>query len=75
MVVFQHIPATLVVLALIYLPGIDVATKDIADILSCLSARPYISQEVIWGDGEAVHPSEYVDNGTFYFIFFFHGVC
>lgn len=44
--------------------GIDIATEDIADILSRLSKRIYICQEVIWGDGEAVQPSEYVRNGV-----------
>ncbi|KAI0289062.1 glycoside hydrolase superfamily [Russula brevipes] len=36
---------------------------DIANILSRLSTRPYITQEVIYGDGEAVTPDMYVGNG------------
>ncbi|KAG5651660.1 hypothetical protein H0H81_007882 [Sphagnurus paluster] len=40
-----------------------VATGDIANILSRLSTKPYITQEVIWGSGEPVQPSEYVSNG------------
>ncbi|KAJ6502915.1 glycoside hydrolase [Mycena vitilis] len=36
---------------------------DIADILSRLTSKPYISQEVIWGSGEPIQPSEYVGNG------------
>ncbi|KAF9555969.1 glycoside hydrolase [Agrocybe pediades] len=40
-----------------------IATTDIANILSRLTAKPYITQEVIFGAGEAVQPSEYVNNG------------
>jgi len=36
---------------------------DIANILSRLTSKPYISQEVIWGSGEPIQPSEYVGNG------------
>ncbi|KAK6980929.1 alpha-amylase [Favolaschia claudopus] len=36
---------------------------DIANIISRLSRRPYITQEVIWGSGEPIQPSEYVGNG------------
>jgi hypothetical protein len=36
---------------------------DIANILSRLTAKPYITQEVIWGAGEPIQPSEYVGNG------------
>ncbi|KAJ6572799.1 glycoside hydrolase, partial [Mycena vulgaris] len=32
---------------------------DIANILSRLTSKPYISQEVIWGAGEPIQPSEY----------------
>jgi hypothetical protein len=42
---------------------LDMASGDIANILSRLSSRPYITQEVIWGAGEAVQPSEYISNG------------
>ncbi|KAF5365431.1 hypothetical protein D9758_010853 [Tetrapyrgos nigripes] len=38
-------------------------TTDIANILSRLTSRPYISQEVIFGAGEPIQPSEYVQNG------------
>ncbi|KAF9045781.1 glycoside hydrolase [Hymenopellis radicata] len=40
-----------------------IASGDIANILSRLNTTPYITQEVIFGAGEAVQPSEYVSNG------------
>lgn len=40
-----------------------IAAGDIANILSRLSSRPYITQEVIWGGGEPIQPSEYTGNG------------
>ncbi|KAJ7093290.1 glycoside hydrolase family 13 protein [Mycena belliarum] len=40
-----------------------IAATDIAAILARLTSRPYVTQEVIWGAGEAVQPSEYVGNG------------
>ncbi|KAG6856815.1 hypothetical protein H0H87_000514, partial [Tephrocybe sp. NHM501043] len=40
-----------------------IATGDIANILSRLTTKPYITQEVIWGSGEPVVPSEYTVNG------------
>ncbi|KAG7090451.1 hypothetical protein E1B28_009567 [Marasmius oreades] len=40
-----------------------IASGDISNILGRLSSRPYITQEVIFGAGEAVQPSEYVNNG------------
>ncbi|KAF9449615.1 carbohydrate-binding module family 20 protein [Macrolepiota fuliginosa MF-IS2] len=36
---------------------------DIANILGRLSKKPYITQEVIFGAGEPIQPSEYVGNG------------
>ncbi|KAJ7108322.1 glycoside hydrolase [Mycena epipterygia] len=40
------------------------AATDIANILSRLTSKPaYITQEVIWGAGEPIQPSEYVGNG------------
>lgn len=36
---------------------------DIANILGRLSRRPYITQEVIFGAGEPIQPSEYTGNG------------
>ncbi|KAJ6607181.1 glycoside hydrolase [Mycena sp. CBHHK59/15] len=42
-----------------------IAATDIADILGRLNSRPYITQEVIWGAGEPIQPSEYVGNGAF----------
>jgi hypothetical protein len=40
------------------------AATDIANILSRLTTKPaYITQEVIWGAGEPIQPSEYVGNG------------
>ncbi|KAK0448451.1 glycoside hydrolase superfamily [Desarmillaria tabescens] len=40
-----------------------IATNDIANITSRFSSSPYITQEVIWGAGEPIQPSEYVQNG------------
>ncbi|KAF9526236.1 glycoside hydrolase [Crepidotus variabilis] len=42
-----------------------IASGDISNILSRLTFRPYITQEVIYGAGEPVQPSEYVSNGQF----------
>ncbi|KAF8194734.1 glycoside hydrolase [Mycena galopus ATCC 62051] len=39
------------------------AATDIANITSRLSAHIYITQEVIWGAGEPIQPSEYVGIG------------
>ncbi|CAE6470950.1 unnamed protein product [Rhizoctonia solani] len=36
---------------------------DIANILGRLTSKPYITQEVIFGSGEPVQPSEYTGNG------------
>ncbi|KAJ1307095.1 hypothetical protein OPQ81_001213 [Rhizoctonia solani] len=36
---------------------------DIANILGRLNAKPYITQEVIYGSGEPIQPSEYTGNG------------
>ncbi|KDN35965.1 hypothetical protein RSAG8_11176, partial [Rhizoctonia solani AG-8 WAC10335] len=36
---------------------------DIANILGRLSSKPYITQEVIFGNGEPIQPSEYTGNG------------
>ena len=43
--------------------SIDIASGDIANILSRLSRRPYITQEVIYGSGEPITPNEYTGNG------------
>ncbi|KAJ3501538.1 hypothetical protein NLJ89_g9292 [Agrocybe chaxingu] len=40
-----------------------IAAGDIANVLSRLSTTTYITQEVIYGSGEAVQPSEYTGNG------------
>ncbi|KAJ8089118.1 hypothetical protein PM082_014366 [Marasmius tenuissimus] len=40
-----------------------IATGDIANILGRLNSKPYITQEVIFGAGEPITPSEYVNNG------------
>ncbi|KAG6896178.1 hypothetical protein C0992_009836 [Termitomyces sp. T32_za158] len=40
-----------------------IASEDIDNILSRLTSKPYITQEVIFGAGEAVQPSEYTANG------------
>ncbi|KAJ6474895.1 glycoside hydrolase superfamily [Mycena sanguinolenta] len=39
------------------------AATDIADILSRLTTKPYITQETIFGAGEPIQPSEYLGNG------------
>jgi glycosidase len=39
------------------------ATEDIANIISRFNSTPYITQEVIWGKGEPIQPSEYLGNG------------
>ena len=44
-------------------PRIDIPTADIKNILSRLSKVVYITQEVIFGSGEPVTPSEYTQNG------------
>lgn len=41
----------------------DIAATDLANITSRFSKAPYISQEVIWGSGEPIQPSEYVNIG------------
>lgn len=41
----------------------DIATDDIANILSRLDKEVYISQEVIYGAGEPVTPDMYTQNG------------
>ncbi|TRM56866.1 glycoside hydrolase superfamily [Schizophyllum amplum] len=40
-----------------------IASDDIANIMGRLSFRPYVTQEVIYGDGEPITPSEYTKNG------------
>ncbi|KAI9433229.1 glycoside hydrolase [Lactarius indigo] len=37
--------------------------SDIADILSRLTSKPYVTQEVIWGEGQPVTPNLYKGNG------------
>jgi len=39
------------------------AATDISNIVSRFSRNAYITQEIIWGFGEAVQPSEYVGIG------------
>ncbi|KAG8992596.1 hypothetical protein FRB90_000958 [Tulasnella sp. 427] len=41
----------------------DIPSGDIAAILSALSKNVYVTQEVVWGSGEPVQPSEYVTAG------------
>ncbi|KAF8632286.1 hypothetical protein AX17_004885 [Amanita inopinata Kibby_2008] len=40
-----------------------ISTSEIAIILGLLSRSPYITQEVIYGAGEPIQPSDYVGNG------------
>lgn len=42
---------------------IDIAATDLANIISRLTSKPYITQEVIWGATDAVQPSEYLGIG------------
>jgi len=42
---------------------LDIATEDIANILSRVDGSPYITQEVIYGAGEPVGPAQYTANG------------
>jgi glycosidase len=41
----------------------DIPTADIANILSRLSSKVYITQEVIFGAGEPITPAMYTGNG------------
>lgn len=43
--------------------AVDMAATDVANITSRLTGSPYITQEVIWGSGEPIQPSEYVGIG------------
>lgn len=43
----------------------DIASTDLVNITSRFSATPYITQEVIWGQGEPIQPSEYVKIGMY----------
>ncbi|KAK0479061.1 glycoside hydrolase [Armillaria luteobubalina] len=38
-------------------------TNDITNIKNRFTSSPYITQEVIWGAGEPIQPSEYIQNG------------
>jgi len=41
----------------------NINPNDIANILSRLTTKPYITQEVIWGAGQPVTPALYTSNG------------
>ncbi|THH14430.1 hypothetical protein EW146_g5900 [Bondarzewia mesenterica] len=41
----------------------NIAATDIANITTQFTKQPYITQEVIWGPGEPIQPSEYVNIG------------
>lgn len=41
----------------------DIASTDLANIVSRLNSSPYITQEVIFGSGEPITPNEYVGIG------------
>lgn len=43
--------------------SLDIAATDISNITSRLSSRPYITQEVVYGAGQPIQPSEYVGIG------------
>lgn len=47
--------------------SLDIAAIDLQNILARLNSTPYITQEVIWGAGEPIQPSEYVMNGELLF--------
>ncbi|KAF8596150.1 glycoside hydrolase family 13 protein [Ceratobasidium sp. AG-I] len=40
-----------------------IAAGDISNILGRLTSTPYVTQEVIYGSGEPIQPSEYTGNG------------
>jgi len=42
----------------------DIAASDLAAIVKRLSHRTYITQEVIFGGGEPIQPSEYASFGA-----------
>ena len=39
------------------------AADDIANIIDRLDRQPFISQEVVFGEGEPIQPNQYVGNG------------
>lgn len=41
----------------------DIPSGDIAAVLSALSKNVYVTQEVSWGSGEPIQPSEYTTSG------------
>lgn len=43
--------------------AIDIDASELAIIVGLLHGKPYITQEVIWGAGQPVQPSEYVGIG------------
>ena len=43
---------------------IDINNSDIANITSRFTRAPYITQEVIWGEGQPVTPNQYAYIGT-----------
>ena len=45
---------------------VDIPSGDISNILSRLSKKVYVTQEVIFGSGEPVTPAQYTGNGMFY---------
>ncbi|TFK96629.1 glycoside hydrolase superfamily [Pterulicium gracile] len=46
-----------------------IPAADLKNILSRLSRQVYITQEVIYGAGEAVQPEEYLGNGQFRYLY------
>ena len=42
---------------------VDINVTDIANILSRLDETVYITQEVIYGEGEPITPNQYTGNG------------
>jgi len=42
---------------------LDMAATDLANITSRFISTPYLTQEVIWGAGEPIQPSEYLGIG------------
>lgn len=43
--------------------SVDIAETDLANITSRLNGSPYLTQEVIYGDGEPITPNQYVSIG------------
>ena len=52
--------------------NIDIAATELAQILSQVDGKPYITQEVIFGEGEPITTNEYVGNGASMLLLSWH---